>query len=142
MFGSNAIYYLIYRTLKDARRRVVETVLEKAGVAERTGDEVFDTHVARFDSLVKDMNECGAALTASLAGQKSFFIDMTEFSKIMDRVFAQNANPEYWPNSTCVMTQSTSAAAYLEAMTTIHEIYRYQDFDTNIRVIYICTRKI
>ncbi len=100
-------------------------MLEKAGVAERTEDEVFDTHVARFDNLVKDMNECGAALTASLAGQKTFFADMTEFSKIIDRVFAQNLNPEYWPNSSCVMTQSTSAAAYVQAMTTIHEIYRY-----------------
>lgn len=43
--------------MKDARRRAVETVLEAAGASEKTEDEEYDTHVARFDTMEKDMNE-------------------------------------------------------------------------------------
>lgn len=46
------------RTLKDARRRVVETVLENVGASEKTVDEDYDIHVAKFSSMISDMNEC------------------------------------------------------------------------------------
>ncbi len=113
-----------FRSLKDARRRAVETVLEVAGASERTEDEVYDTHVAKFDVMTKDMNECGAALNATLADQKIFFNDLTELSRIMNRIYAQNTNPEYWPNTTCAFTLGEVVGKYTEVMTTIHEIFR------------------
>ena len=114
----------MFKSLKDARRRVVETVLEKVGASEQTEDEVFDTHAARFETMCKDMNECGSALTSTLTNQKVFFSEATEFAKVLDRIYTQNSNPEYWPNTSCAMTQGRSAAAYYEALNSIHEIYR------------------
>lgn len=117
--------YFHRRSLKDARRRAVETVLEVAGASERTEDEEYDTHVARFDIMEKDMNECGAALTAVLSHQKIFYADATELSRILQRLYVQNMNPEYWPSTKCAFTQANAAASYQEAMTLIHEVFRY-----------------
>jgi len=46
------------RTLKDARRRVVESVLEGVGATERTVDDEFDMFVNKFNSMMQDLNEC------------------------------------------------------------------------------------
>lgn len=48
----------VYRSLKNVRRRVVETVLEGVGATERTVDEDYDSHVEHFTSMLDDMNEC------------------------------------------------------------------------------------
>ena len=102
----------------------METVLEKAGASERTEDADYDVHVARFDVMEKDMNECGAALTAVLAHLKTFFSDATELSKVLNRLYVQNMNPEYWPNTACAFTQGVAAAHYQESLTLIHEVFR------------------
>lgn len=48
----------MYRTFKDAKRRVVESVLENVGASERTVDEEFDLHFAKYKTMIVDMNEC------------------------------------------------------------------------------------
>lgn len=68
--------------------------------------------------------QCGAALTAVLTDQKHFFSDAVELSRVLNRLYIQNMNPEYWPNTTCAFSQSTAAASYQEAMTMIHEVFR------------------
>ncbi len=50
----------MFKTLKDARRRVVETVLVGVGASEQTSDADFDIHAQRFTAMMTDMNECGA----------------------------------------------------------------------------------
>lgn len=102
----------------------METVLEVAGASERTEDEEYDVHVSRFDVMEKDMNECGAALTAVLSHQKSFLADAAELSRILNKLYVQNMNPEYWPNTNCAFTQGNAATAYQEAVTLIHEVIR------------------
>ena len=63
-------------------------------------------------------------MTAVLADQKQFFADATELSRVLNKLYTQNMNPEYWPNTSCAFTQSTAASAYVEAMTMIHEVFR------------------
>jgi hypothetical protein len=46
------------RTIKDVKRRVVESVLEGVGVAERTVDDEFDMFVTKYQSMMQDLNEC------------------------------------------------------------------------------------
>jgi hypothetical protein len=43
--------------LKDAKRRVVEKVLETVKASERTVDEEFDLHYAKFNQMMGDVNE-------------------------------------------------------------------------------------
>lgn len=58
-----------FQKLKDTRRRVVETVLQKTGMAEETTDPALDELFRKFVEMVDDMNECGAALSSTLVNQ-------------------------------------------------------------------------
>jgi len=49
---------LIFRTLKDTRRRISQTVLSKVGSADETKDVQYDAHVEHFHSMISDMNQC------------------------------------------------------------------------------------
>ncbi len=63
----------IFKSLKDARRRAVETVLATVGVSEETVDEEFNVHHKKFMDMVGDLNECGATLDAALDKQQQSF---------------------------------------------------------------------
>jgi hypothetical protein len=68
--------------------------------------------------------QCGAALTAVLSHQKQFFGDAMELSRILNRLYCQNADAEYWPGTACAMAQTDAAASYHESLTLIHEVFR------------------
>ena len=53
-------YSFIYafRTLKDTRRRISQTVLSKVGSADETKDVQYDAHVEHFHSMISDMTQC------------------------------------------------------------------------------------
>ena len=63
----------MFQKLKDTRRRVVETVLQKTGMTEETTDPALDELFRKFVDMVDDMNECGAALSSSLVNQAWVF---------------------------------------------------------------------
>lgn len=51
----------MFKALKDAKRRVVQTVYEKTtNAAEKTVDERTDKNFSNFCEMIDDMNECGA----------------------------------------------------------------------------------
>ena len=53
----------MFKALKDAKRRVVQTVYEKTtNAAEKTVDERSDKNFSNFCEMIEDMNECGAGL--------------------------------------------------------------------------------
>lgn len=116
-------YY--YRSLKDARRRAVETVLEVAGVSEKTVDEEYDKDVVRFEELVQDLNECGASLTSVLTLQKSYFADAEILAKCLHRIYIKNGNPEYWPQAKNALQSISSVETYDETLNAVHHVYRY-----------------
>ena len=58
-----------FQKLKDTRRRVVETVLQKTGMTEETTDPALDELFRKFVEMIDDMNECGAALSSTLVNQ-------------------------------------------------------------------------
>jgi hypothetical protein len=64
----------MFQKLKDTRRRVVETVLQKTGMTEETTDPALDDLFRKFVDMVDDMNECGAALSSSLVNQVPVFL--------------------------------------------------------------------
>lgn len=98
--------------------------MEKAGASERTEDPGYDLHVANFNTMVKDLNECGAALTSVLELQKRYFSDATELSRVFDRVYGRNMDPEHWPTGGNALTLGQAAGAYVDAMSYIHETIR------------------
>ena len=48
----------LFQTLKNVRRRSVETILQTVGASESTVDDEFDLLAKKFDSMILDMNEC------------------------------------------------------------------------------------
>lgn len=48
----------MFKALKDARRRSVETILGAMGSTERTADPEFDAHSQRFLKMLDDMYDC------------------------------------------------------------------------------------
>jgi hypothetical protein len=48
-------------------------VLEKTGSTERTTDPEFDSMYSNFQSMIGDMNECGAAVSSTLVNQVHSF---------------------------------------------------------------------
>ncbi len=48
----------MFKFVKDARRRSVETVLGAFGSTERTTDEEFDSREATFKRMMADMGDC------------------------------------------------------------------------------------
>jgi hypothetical protein len=49
---------VMFKFVKDARRRSVETVLGAFGSTDRTKDEEFDSREATFKTMMVDMSEC------------------------------------------------------------------------------------
>lgn len=62
----NYLKLMNFRSLKNAKRRVVESVLESVGAADRTVDEEFDLYHQRYTSMMVDMNECKQIAISSL----------------------------------------------------------------------------
>eukprot|EP01040_Poterioochromonas_malhamensis_P006424 gene6424-6920_t len=114
----------MFKTLKDAKRRVVESVLEGVGASEKTVDEEFNTYHARYQTMMQDINECGAALHAVLNQQKNFFNDAVELSGSVSRIHELYANPEYWVGPASTLSATDAAVRYKEKMDLIHNVYR------------------
>jgi hypothetical protein len=68
----------MFKSLKDARRRSVETVLEAVGASQSTVDEEFELYYKNFLEMMEDLNECGAAYTTLLINQKQYFQETVE----------------------------------------------------------------
>lgn len=66
------------KSLKNARRRSVETVLEAVGASQHTVDEEFDIYHKNFSEMMEDLNECGAAYHTVLVQQKTYFHESVE----------------------------------------------------------------
>mmetsp|Transcript_9933 Transcript_9933/g.10433 ORF Transcript_9933/g.10433 Transcript_9933/m.10433 type:complete len:485 (-) Transcript_9933:50-1504(-) len=114
----------MFQTLKNARRRTVETVLETVGAAEKTIDNEFEVYSENFYDMMEDMNECGAAVTAVLLNQKTFIKDAVELTKCLNRIYVKNNNPEHWPGVENHLQYTEAAARYEAALTLIDEAYR------------------
>lgn len=116
--------YFLFRTLKDVKRRVVESTLEKVGASERTVDEEYDVHFSKFNAMMSDMNECGAALHTILATQKTYFNDGNELAHSLTRIHDQYSNPSYWPGTDSKLESTEAALLYKEKMHRLHHVYR------------------
>ena len=49
---------LVPQSIRDYRRRSVETLHGAMGTSDRTVDPDFDVHEVNFASMVEDLNEC------------------------------------------------------------------------------------
>lgn len=114
----------MFKTMKDARRRMTQTVLATVGSAEKTEDPNYDAHVAKFDVMIADMNECGAALHSYLTKQKALFADGEELSKSLARVFDENLRMTDWPDVDCELKQCHAAEQYKIRMDLIQNVLR------------------
>jgi hypothetical protein len=114
----------MFKTLKDAKRRVVESVLVGVGKSEKTVDEEFDIFESKFRVMMTDMNECGAGVHAVLSHQKQYFIDCVELTNSLARIHETNDDRQYWPGSRSRLTSVPTAVQARETMAHIHNVIR------------------
>ena len=110
----------MFKALKDARRRSVETLHGLIGSSERTSDPEFEAHSERFAKMLDDMCDSGKALSDVLDRQKELTAESLELADVLTKIYSINAeNP--WPKEGVnEMTQVEAAAAYKEAWDDIH----------------------
>jgi hypothetical protein len=113
----------MFKTLKDAKRRVVESVLG-VGKSEKTVDEEFDIFEGKFRVMMTDMNECGAGVHGVLSHQKQYFSDCVELSNSLARINETNDDRQYWPGSRSRLTSVPTAVAARDTMAHIHNVIR------------------
>lgn len=109
----------MFKALKDARRRSVETLLGAIGTTERTSDPDFELFSGRFTKMMDDMCESGKAISDVLDQQKMLTTQSLELANVMSQVYSSNSeNP--WPKDVNEMTQLQAATSYKEAWEEIH----------------------
>ncbi len=74
--------------------------------------------------MIKDMNECGAALHSALANQKKMFSDSAELATSLARIYHHNITMTDWVNTNCNLQQYPAAEAYKQAWNNIHNVIR------------------
>jgi len=113
----------MFKALKDARRRSVETILGVVGSTERTVDADYDEFSGRFLGMMDDMVDNGKALQDLLEKQKAMTADASTLAETLARVYSKNAE-QPWPTSSNGMTQGAAAEVYKDAWADIHSQIR------------------
>ena len=114
----------MWKSVKDARRRIVEKALETVGASEKTVDPDFDAHKKHFDSMVDDMNEVGACLSEMLRNQKVCFDEQRNLATCLARIFVKNEDIVDWPDHENKMDELAGAIAFAEESDYLHNTVR------------------
>ena len=110
------------KSIKDARRRSVESVLEAVGVAQHTVDEEFEHYHKNFTEMVEDLNECGAAYTTLLVQQKKYFHESVEmvFTIFFCQVLVIVCRPSACSVSTSDTKIQTTGKGWTTTLSALH----------------------
>lgn len=114
----------LYKTLKDTKRRVVQAAVTAIDDSAKTVDGEYDIHAAKFPEMIKDMNECGAALHSALANQKKMFADSYDLATSLARIYQRNLTMTDWDNTTCQLQQGAAAESFKNSWESIHTVIR------------------
>lgn len=123
MSGATSTASSVVQALKNARRRTLETVFRDMGLSEKTIDEEYQLHKNNFDSMVLDMNECGASLSSTLSHQKQMFSDSQHLASALSRIYL-DSNSNNWPGVTNELQLSLAGDAYKSCWDIIHDVIR------------------
>ena len=112
------------KSVKDFKRRLVETVMSGSGVSEKTVDPEFEAHKEYFNYMVEDMNEIGACLSETLTMQKTSFSELRQLASVMARVYVRNEEISDWPDCENKMQELPGAIAFSEVSDYVHNSIR------------------
>jgi len=114
----------MWKSVKDARRRVVESVMSNVGASERTTDPEYETHNRYFDEMVEDMNEIGACMSEMMRSQKVCFNEVRNLATCLAKVYVRNEDIDDWPDCENKMGELAGAIAFSEETDYIHNTIR------------------
>lgn len=114
----------LLKTLKNVRRRSVETILQTVGASESTVDDEFDLLAKKFDAMILDMNECAAAIHKTLLSQKQLFGECKEFATIFDRIYQSNKDDSEWPPASRKIEYFSQAHEFKIVWDSIQDVVR------------------
>lgn len=110
----------MFKVLKDARRRSVETLLGAIGSTERTADAEFDLHSERFVKMMDDMCDSGKALSDVLDRQKQLSTGALLLATTIEKIYTTNSEDPWSSTTSDSITQGGAASAYKDAWDDIH----------------------
>lgn len=89
----------MFQTLKNVRRRVVETALETVGASEITVDQEFDALAIKFEVVIQELNQTSSSAYTLLRAQKELISNSKELSQVVQRVYQSNYQDAAWPQT-------------------------------------------
>eukprot|EP01041_Mallomonas_annulata_P010752 gene10752-22462_t len=104
----------MFRTIKDARRRVVETVLVAAGASERTVDAQYDLHYLKCLEMTEDMALCANQLSDFLTKQNLYYDSAIQFASTIFKIYEKHNSSDFWPNTHSELYCRPAIELYLE----------------------------
>ncbi len=114
----------IFKSLKDARRRAVETVLQTVGASENTEDKEYDVLHDKFLEMMEDLNECGSTLRTALDQQQASFETLSVFAMALERIYKKNTEAHDWPRTRSALSNLTGCLSFAEQTGDINNAVR------------------
>ena len=112
-------------SLKNLRRRTVESVFQKVGISEVTVDKEFDLMNHETKEVLADLNECGAGLAGVLKQQKLFFGEARELTNVVHTMYEKSLNEnEVWLEDTNRLTHFEAVSVWKEKWDNLHDVVR------------------
>lgn len=114
----------VYKTLKDTRRRISQTVLSKVGSADETKDVQYDAHVEHFHSMISDMNQCEELIVSLLQKQSELFAQHELVAKTVANIYEKNKVIQDWPDVDCELIYDLQADQFKDTAKVISKLTR------------------
>lgn len=112
-------------SLKNMRRRAVESVFQTVGLSETTTDEEFDKMHGNIKDILKDMNECGAAMTSVLKAQKMMFGEAQGLTSVIDALYTRcEKEKDIWPSEVNKLKNPNVARVWNEKWDHLNDVTR------------------
>lgn len=113
-----------FKSLKDGKRRAVESVLEATGQSEKTVDENFEIDLAQFTELVEGITHSKSAIKSLLESQQAHYEYLTKHAGFLHKLYENNNNPKSEGYTVLWLESCDQCEQYVKSADRAHNSYR------------------
>jgi hypothetical protein len=112
------------KSLKDGKRRAVESVLEATGKSERTVDENYEIDYEQYQELIHFIEHSKRAVQSLLQSQQGYYENMKQHAGFLHDMHEKNNNPTNPSYTVIYLLLGDQCQSYLSAANRLNDIYR------------------
>jgi hypothetical protein len=112
------------KSLKDGKRRAVESVLEATGKSEKTVDENYEIDYEQYQELIHFIQHSKRAVQSLLQSQQSYYENMKRHAGFLDDMHEKNNNPTNPSYTVIFLLLGEQCQSYLSSANRLNDIYR------------------